>query len=239
MGIPLAPIAGIAKVVLRGFVDNLLQDVWENVMHFRFSGGPPSNADLTTIATNVATQWSNTMAAECPSPTSLREVEVTDLTTDTSAQGIFNVIHVGTRGDDSIPANAAVLISYPVALRYKGGHPRQYLYVLGNADLDGAAAWNSNAAVEVQQHWVNFIQNVQLLSSGSTVFGGLVGIRYHGKFLPNGGPPHYYLTTPIVMPITVTQCIAQKEIASQRRRVGRADNSAAARMRQAALTLPT
>src|SRR6516164_9207248 len=138
MGAPLNPVPNVLKVVIEGFVDTSAADqLWANVLHFQYSDGAPTNANCVTIATNVATQWASNVASLCPSPTTLQVVTVTDLTSTTAGEGEALVLHAGTRGDDSIPANAAVLISYPSLLRYKGGHPRQYLFVLGNADLSG------------------------------------------------------------------------------------------------------
>jgi hypothetical protein len=146
---------------------------------------------------------------------------VTDLTSDSAGEGEWLGTMSGSRGDDSIPANAAVLISYPAVTRYKGGHPRQYLYVLGNADLTGAAEWTGAATTEVQTHWQAFLTAVEALSVAGTALTSFNSIRYYGKYLPNSGPPRYRLTTPVVNPITISEAIAQREIASQRGRVGR------------------
>lgn len=218
---PLPPIANMLKVVIRGVVDEALGYPWANILHFAYSGTAPSNAVCATIAGDVASQWLTHMAPECPSPTELTSVVVTDLTSDSAGEGEWLGTFAGSRGDDSIPANAAVLISYPSAVRYKGGHPRQYLYVLGNADLTGAAEWTSAATAEVQTHWQAFLSGVAALSVSGTSLTSFNSVRYYGKFLPNSGPPKYRLTTPVVNPITISEAVAKQEIASQRGRVGR------------------
>jgi hypothetical protein len=161
------------------------------------------------------------MAPECPSPTTLQVVTVTDLSSATAGEGEALTVVPGTRGDDSIPANAAVLISYPSALRYKGGHPRTYLFCLGNADLQGATNWSTAGTAEVQTHWQAFLTGCLGAGSGGTVVSAFCSIRYRGKFLPNSGPPHFYLTTPLVNPIPIVQAIARQQIASQRGRIER------------------
>lgn len=222
MGAPLNPVPQVLRVVLEGFVDTSSADtLWANVLHFQYGGTAPSNAICATIAGNVATQWANHMAAECPSPTTLQAVTVTDLTSTTAGEGEALVLVPGTRGDDSIPANACVLISYPSAIRYKGGHPRTYLYCLGNADLSGATNWSTAGTAEVQTHWQAFLTGCLTAGSGGTTISGFCSVRYRGKFLPNGGPPHYYLTTPIVNPITISQALARQQMASQRGRIER------------------
>jgi hypothetical protein len=195
--------------------------LWANVLHVTYGGTPPSNATCTAIGTNIAGGWAAQVASLCPSPTTLQVVTVTDLSSPSSGSGEALVLHPGTRGDDSIPANAAVLISYPSAIRYKGGHPRTYLYVLGNADLNGATHWNSLAVTEVQTKWANFLGQMTIAGTGGTTISGFCSVRYKGKFLPNSGAPHFYLDTPLVNPIATNAGIARAQIASQRGRIER------------------
>lgn len=221
MGAPLNPVPNVLKVFLEGFVDNDEVYKWGNILHFGYTGTAPSNATCAAIATGIVGFWATRMAPECPSPTTLQKCVVTDLTSDSAGQGEHLAVVPGTRGDDSIPANAAVLITYPAAIRYRGGHPRTYLYVLGNADLEGAAHWSAAGVAEVQAHWQGFLGDCLSISSSGCVLSSFGFVRYHGKFLPNGGPPHYYLNTPLFEAITVSQALASAEMASQRRRVGR------------------
>lgn len=219
MGAPLNPVPNVLKVFLEGFTDGTDVYKWGNVLHFEYSGTAPSNATCATIATNIGTAWGGNVASLCPSPTTLKTVTVTDLTSTTAGEGQSLTSHSGTRGDDSIPANAAVLISYPSAIRYKGGHPRTYLYALGNSDLTGAGQWTPTG--EVTTHWQAFLTAVLAAGASGTVISQFCSVRYRGKFLPNGGPPHFYLTTPLVNVIPISSATAQAEIASQKGRVGR------------------
>lgn len=222
MGAPLNPVPNVLRVVLEGFVDTSAADtLWANVLHFQYAGTPPANSTCVSIAGNIANTWNATVASLCPSPTTLQVVTVTDLSSTTAGEGEALVLHPGTRGDDSIPANAAVLISYPSALRYKGGHPRSYLYVLGNADLQGATNWSTAATAEVQTHWQLFLSSSLNAGVSGTTLTQFCSIRYRGKFLPNAGPPHYYLTTPIVNTIPISGAIARQQMASQRGRIER------------------
>lgn len=223
MGAPLNPVPNTLRIVLEGFVDTSAADtLWVNVLHYTYAGTPPSNSACTTIGTNVANTWAADVASLCPSPTTLQVVTVTDLTSTTSGEGEALVLHPGTRGDDSIPANAAVLVSYPSTLRYKGGHPRSYLYVLGNADLLGATNWSTTATAEVQSKWNQFLNDVRNAGTGTgTTLTNFATVRYRGKFLPNGGPPHFYLTNPIVNVVAPGGGVARQQMASQRGRIRR------------------
>lgn len=218
---PLPPVPNWLRVVISGEIDN--EDVypWANVLHFEYAGTAPSNAVCATLAADVQTQWITWMRPECPAPTTLTKVTVTDLTSDTAGSGEWLGSEDGSRGDDGIPANAAVLISYPAPLRYRGGHPRQYLYVGGNADFEGSAKWSTLFTAEAQTHWRAFLGAIEGLSQSGTALGSFGAIRYYGKFLPNSGPPRYRLTTPMPMVINIAESVAAQEIASQRRRIGR------------------
>jgi hypothetical protein len=222
MGAPLNPVPNVLQVVLEGLVDSSAANtLWVNKLHFTYGGTPPSNAVCAAIAGNIGTTWAANVASLCPSPTTLQIVTVTDLSSTSAGEGEATVIHPGTRGDDSIPANAAFLISYPSAVRYKGGHPRTYLYVLGNADLQGATNWSGAATSEVGTHWANFLQGCLAQGTAGTTISGFCSVRYRGKFLPNSGPPHFYLDTPIVNPINPFAAIPRQQIASQRGRIER------------------
>lgn len=222
MGAPLQPVPSVLRVVLEGFVDtSQASSLFVNVLHFTYGGTPPSNATCATIASTIGVTWNNSIASLCPSPTTLQAITVTDLSSPTSGEGESLPLFPGTRGDDSIPANAAVLISYPVGFRYKGGHPRTYLFVLGNADLQGATHWSTAATAEVQTHWHSFLTGCLASGTAGTVLSSFCLVRYRGKFLPNSGPPHFYLTTPVVVPIPANAGIARQQMASQRGRIGR------------------
>lgn len=219
---PLPPVPNWIRVVLSGVVDGTAEPFpWANVLHFDYSGAAPTASDMHTLAVLIGAAWDTNVAPLCPSPTHMTKVLCTDLTSDSASEGEDITVHHGTRGDDSIPANAAVLISYPVTTRYRGGHPRQYLYCLGNADLTGAAAWTSGATGEVLAGWQAFLLAIEAITVGATSIGSFGFIRYYGKFKPNDGPPRFRLVTPIPSTLDVIELIAHQEIASQRRRVGR------------------
>ena len=217
--IPLPPANEILKVAIRGAVDLILKEVWENVFHLKYTGGAPSSTDLATLAGYVASQWSTHMAPECPSPTTLKEVDITDLTSPTSGAAAWTGSTAGTRGDDSIPSNAAVLISYPIPRRFQGGHYRTYLYVGGNADLQGAAEWATLFQAEALTHWHDFLAAILGHSAGAASITDLVGVSYVNK--ATGTPPHYLRSTPLVDTLNIATMYSQLGIASQRRRIGR------------------
>jgi hypothetical protein len=221
---PLPPVPSVLKVFMTGFIDNLRVQNWGNNLHWVYSGGPPGNSECAAIAQAFSQIWTVHMAPECPSPTQLSKVTVTDLTSDTAGQGEWLGSVVGTRGDDSIPANACVLISYPSQLRYRGGHPRQYLFVGGNADLQGAGNWSDAFTLEAQNHWIAFLSDAGIINQGTTRLTQFCTVSYVDKET-NPVPP-FRRSTPLVINLNFSQAVASKQMASQRSRIGRARRNA-------------
>lgn len=216
----LPPVPQTLKIITAGFVDN--EDIygWANVLHFKYSGAAPSNSDCATIGTDVASHWVTRMAPQCPSPTTLTNVNVIDLTGPSAGMWDTVTSQPGTRGDDSIPANAAMLMSYPVGTRYRGGHPRSYLYVGGNADLEGAAKWASSFLTAVLLAWQQFLGDISAITVGGTSLGQFGTVSYYSGTDPVTHKP-IRRVAPVFYPLDVSLTKVRAEMASQRGRIGR------------------
>lgn len=223
MGAPLPPVPNVLELRIAGTTPG---ELWANIFHMQYSGTPPTSSGLPLLTNQLVAAWTANMAAECPSPIVLTSATATDLNSNTGAQSVHLANVPGTRGDDIMAANAAMLISYPSSLRFRGGHFRSYLLVGGNADNQDGMNWHSAFVVEVQAHWISFMQSLVGFTFSGTTLTQLVGLKRHGKYLPNtghGGPntPPYVLTTPIVVPLVINQITAHQQIASQKGRIGR------------------
>lgn len=120
---------------------------------FRYTGGPPTDADLTTWSTTITTAWDAEMKGLHSSHVVLTGVKVTDLTSPTSAVGENLIDITGTRSGAPMGAENAVLISQQVHRRYRGGHPRMYLPLGVEGDLADAQTWGPTfrSAVETDR----------------------------------------------------------------------------------------
>lgn len=212
-------VPNVIKSVAKGVSGEATPLDWANIIHFAFSGVSPTTAFLTTLAGVISSQWNTHMAPEQVSNVTLENVELTDLTSSTSASVSYPTSVTGTRGDDEIPANVAYLVNYPITRRYRGGHPRNYLIVGGNADFLDAAHWSTAFTAEVINHWDAFLAAIVGYSAGGTTITGLVNVSYYDKAL-NPTPP-YLRTTPIVDTINLATMTGEQQMASQRRRIGR------------------
>lgn len=217
---PLPNVPNVLKIRVQGNTSEASPVTWENVLHASYTGTAPSNAMLTTMAGVVKEAWSTHMAAECPSPTVCNLVQIQDLTSNTAGSGADFTSVAGTRGDDEIPANAAMLAIYPIQRRYRGGHPRSYLLVGGNADFLDAAHWSTAFTAEVQTHWSAFLDAIVGYSAGGMTIPNLVSISYYSGKDPVTGKPERR-AVPLVDTLTVGTMFTEQQMASQRRRIGR------------------
>lgn len=216
---PLPAVPGVIKAVMKGVSGEATPLDWANILHFAFSGASPTDAMLTALAGVIASEWGTHMSPEQVNNVTMNQVDLYDLTSSTSSSvGIPETIG-GTRGDDEIPANVAYLVDYPIPRRYRGGHPRTYLLVGGNADFLDAAHWSTAFTAEVASHWSAFLEAVIGYSNSGTTISNLVNVSYYDK---NEFPtPPYRRTTPMVDVINVGLMVGQQQMASQRRRIGR------------------
>lgn len=221
MGAPLNPVPQVLRVFVEGMVSPPDSYKWGNVLHFKYTGSAPTAADCDQIALHVYNYYASDVLPEVSVATTLERVTVTDLTSVTSAEGSHAASTAGSLAGAPAAANAAVLIQYPANQRYKGGHPRSYVLAGVAASMSDAATWGTVFLTAIKSAWEGFLGDCLTIVEGGTTLSTVGYVRYRGKFLPNGGPPHYYLTTPIYTSFDQTMIAAQPEVASQRRRVGR------------------
>ena len=218
---PLPPVAGVIKVQLKGTSGEATELPWANVLHCQYASAPPSVGDITGLADNISAFWSEYMAPEQVSNVTLTNIVCTDLSSDMAASIDILPNIAGTRGDDEIPAQVAYLISYPIGTpRYRGGHPRSYLIVGGNADFLDAAHWSSAFHTEVITHWTEFLTNWLHTTYGDLVVTGMCAVSYYGG-APTVGGKSVRRTVPLVYPFDFSLLLGSQQMATQRRRIGR------------------
>lgn len=187
---------------------------WANIFHCSYEGAAPGSTALATFAGTLTGAWTSYIAPLCDANTTLEEVVVTDLTSQTAGQGEDTSTVTGSRTGDSIPPQCAMLINYPISVRYRGGHPRQYLSVGVATDLDSPAQWSSTFLAAVTAAWSDFWGALlsQVVGTATIVALGLV------SRVLNKEPRNPYVFVPTVGNIFEPQA----EVATIRRRVRRA-----------------
>jgi hypothetical protein len=204
---PLPDVAQVVKVEVIQDSDGIPV---VNLLHYRYTGGPPSIANLTTFATTVHAQWLAHIMTDLATTFLLEEVIATDLTSATSARGSFTLQSAGAAVDEQISANAACVIAHNIARRYRGGHPRSYLCGLVATDLFDSHTLNPANVAAFQVDWDTFTANVIAAAIPGTASTTYVNVSYR-----TGNAPRVVPLVDAILSSTV-----RARVGSQRRRLG-------------------
>lgn len=205
---PLKPVPNVLRVTYKGTVG---PHNWVNILHYGWTGGAPTVAGLGEMANALAAQWGATMLDMQDPDTALTDIIITDLTSDLGAQVDVPEPITGTRSGELLPGSTCFLVTYPVARRWRGGHPRNYLCVGVQGDLNGPSNWSAAFQAAVNSAWTTQLASNIGNTYGTTTLGGQVAVSYvSGKVV---------LADPIVD--ALEGAIFHTELAQQRRRIGR------------------
>lgn len=179
----MAPPIYTDQVIRVAFQGDVGTREWSNIMHYKYSGSAPSPSDLTAMGDVLAAAWALYMTPLQDADTSLVSVKLTDLTSAFSAQVDDPAVTPGTRAGNYLPASASVLITYDVDFRYRGGHPRNYLSVGVQGDLNTAQQWEGTFVTTATTAWNDTINGPVGNTYGSTAIAslGMVSLRTGGS----------------------------------------------------------
>ncbi len=191
--------------------------------HLKYTGGPPTVGDLNAYATDFVTFGATAFPALMHPSRSFEAVEITDLTSPTSAQGIFAASHVGTRAGVELAAQTCALVGLGIARRYRGGKPRNYWPFGIGADLADPQTWQSSLVTLVEGNLETLLGSMLGASHGTTVFTSLVSISYYAGFTvvigPSGRARNKSTVRGGAIPVDVANSIVMNpKPAAQRRR---------------------
>jgi hypothetical protein len=177
---PLPPIPSTIRIKLGGSYGT---SGWMNTFYARYTGGPPTLADLTTMAGLMGAQWGGSLGQHLDATLKLETITIDDMaavdgvgyaTTSTNVGFITSVIKQ--------PASVAVAVSWKVARRFRGGHGRTYLCgIPGQGLLDQTHITDTYKAGYIADagNWLSWI-NARVYSSMPTLKMVMVR-RYSGK----------------------------------------------------------
>jgi len=214
---PLPVVPGVVKLILSSSRSD--SDII-NILHIGYTGGPPSAANLTTYLTSYVAPAAETLFnAQGSTDLVGKTIEAIDLSSSSGAEASVAFSSTGVRTGDFAPASAAVVVSWTISRRYRGGHPRSYFPfgTAGTYESGSSKLWDSGFISAVQTGIAAFILGISTITIGSTSFNDLVNVSYVDKNL-NPTPP-YRRTTPVVD--VITGGVAKQRICSQRRRLGK------------------
>lgn len=203
----LPDVANVLKIVFSGSFSGAS---WANVMHAKWFGTTPSNSDLSTIAGLLATDYDTRFGALLADDLLLENVEITDLTNTSASRGLWAGSLAGADTGDLLPASCAAVISWGIARRYRGGHPRTYLCGLTVNARQNARLLTAAKQIAIATAAGAFIGDVAGTASGPITSLELGQVSYY-----SGGVPR---VVPLFDPFITGG--SGLRIDSQRRRLG-------------------
>jgi hypothetical protein len=123
------------------------------------------------------------MVALMTSSVNITGIQSVDLTSPTGAVDTIAPTIVGTRAGGILPAEVAFVLSYEIARRYRGGHPRGYWPFGSDTDLFNPRVWQGTFPGVVVTAMNLFFGDV---ATAGAVFGTTythVNVSYYNGFL--------------------------------------------------------
>jgi hypothetical protein len=121
---PLLPVPNVLKIEFLGTNQG---KNWANVMHAEWAGSSPFIADVLDVATQAYEAYESHFLPVIEENAVLQGCQVTDLSSNLGAQALYTESNAGGMTGPTFSAQVACVISWHVARRYRGGHPRTYL----------------------------------------------------------------------------------------------------------------
>lgn len=190
--------------------------------YFSYTGSAPSSANLNSLCTSVRNAWTTDLQSFYNATGGLLRVVMTDLSSDSGAQGTDLTAVSGTRSGNDLPNATAVLFNHVIARRYRGGKPRSYIPFLTTSDLT-TGVWTTSVANSLQAAFTSFIAAVIGASAGSTTIEAHVNVSFYNGFTSVQNPvTKRYRNVPTIRssPLvdTITATTVNPKPGNQRRR---------------------
>jgi hypothetical protein len=211
---PLPPVPNVMKFTIEGSTG---LHPWTNVLHWTYTGGVPTDANCIAFSGVLFAAWSTDFAALMLAGSTITKATCVDLTSALGSSGETLGTVDGTRTGGTVPSSASVLIKKTISRRYRGGHPRTYIFAGADTDLDDSAHWAAGLTGAVFTAYTAVRTAMDLVTEGSTSLGTEVIVSYVDT-VTNPVPPHRR-TVPLIFPVGTFSVEAL--VATQRRRIGR------------------
>ena len=177
---PLPLVANVVKV--RHHFDIGADNNAVCILHFGYSGPAPDNTACTALAAEFGIVATSDFPGMMSDGVTLTGIDVLDLSSGSPGFGVDPLSVVGTRSGPILPAGAAMLVSYSIGRRYRGGRPRTYWPFFTESDLLNANTWLSASVSSMESTLAGLLSSWETIFSGSTVITGLVNVSYYSGF---------------------------------------------------------
>lgn len=191
------------------------------VNYWSYSGGPPSGANLATMAAAAVTDGSTAFQSLCQAAIGMESCEITDLTSSSAAQASGGTPWAGTRTGGALAPGTAVVVSHSISRRYRGGKPRNYLPLGVSTDITGAGIWSATPLAAFTAGWATYKAAILGSGTGCTITNQVNVSYYHGstpETLPSGRVRNKPTLRAVPLVDIINSSHAEAIIGSQRRR---------------------
>jgi hypothetical protein len=192
--------------------------------YIRYSGSAPGASDLATMAGSLYSEAASALATNTAVPMNLGRCHIIDLSSPTGAEGDHLDSTPGSAGGAPLPSDVAVVVSYEIARRYRGGHSRGYWPILTADELDNPQFWKSATIAAMQSGFEAMFALFLLAGWGGAGTLEHVNVSYFQGFTvvtdPTTGRARNVPSVralPVVDP--VTSYVTRLRIGTQRRRL--------------------
>lgn len=198
---------------------------WLTRFFLQYGGTAPTNTQLATFNAALLTTYNTNIKPLADNVTALLQIQTQDLTSPTAAVSVSAVSSTGTRGATGLTSESAVVVSYKIGRRYRGGHSRGYWPWGVQGDTATEHSWLAASVTAFGTGYAAF--QTALAAAGWAGAGTIaqVGVSYYQGFTNVAGPtgrmrPKSTIRGggPVVDAVTSIQ--VQSFIGSQRRRIG-------------------
>lgn len=199
----------------------------EVIDHWAYTGGAPSASDCATLAAGISSAFASQLKSFLSSDFNQDGVTVLDLASTTGKQGSSATITNGTRSGSPSLSSTCVVFNHQIALRYRGGKPKNFWPLLDAGDLLNQVAWDATPLAAVAAAYDDYVTDVLALTSGSTDISAHVSISYYqGYNTPTTSPSGRVKQTPKLRvggPVqnAIVLSTPRARVGTQRRRLGR------------------
>ena len=193
-----------------------------NRLYFSYTGGPPSAADLASLASAISSAWATSLASLVSSGISLFEVDCLDIASYTGNSGTSTAVHAGSRAGIQAPVQVPFNVQYLISRRYRGGKPKGYFPFGNEGDFATPAQWTSGLVGEVGTQFPEFIAALDALVVGSITITNHISLSYKHLFtnVANSSGREHAVPNyrPVALHDIITGYLPKSGMGSQKRR---------------------
>jgi len=202
----------VARIAVSGHVDT---SPWTNVFWIRNGGETtPTPADFGLVVGDFYSAYLNSLGHIGSIHRHTESVAGLYYDATGEAFGAENFAQgTGNQGEEALPANVALCISWQLSQRYRGGHPRTYIAGIAEGQQQDNVSWKTSTTQAARDFANTFHQAVNSIAHGnfSSCHLGTVSFQRHKE----------WRTPSLFRDFVPGAAGVDSRIDSQRRRLGR------------------